>query len=120
MEPLPDENESTTWHLAPQERFKFARISGDTNGIHFCKPYAKLFGFKRDFAQPIRVIAKCIDALQELDTTGPQYLNFFLKGPVYYGNDLTMKFVKNTNNVRFDLYSENNERPCITGRLRRL
>jgi len=35
--------------LAGQDRFKFARISGDSNGIHYGSFYARMMGFKRGF-----------------------------------------------------------------------
>lgn len=53
------------WYFPAKDRFRFARISGDSNGIHYGSFYARMMGFKRDFAQPIRFIAKCVSSLPQ-------------------------------------------------------
>lgn len=115
IEPLDDAALIHSWYLKAEDRFRFARISGDTNGIHYVKLYAKSFGFQRDFAQPIRVAAKCVDSLS-LDTIQyPVKLDFFLKGPVYYENTLELKGKSTGDACRFDLFCGTNTRPCISG-----
>jgi hypothetical protein len=103
------------WFLPAKDRFRFARISGDTNGIHYAAFYAKKLGFKRDFAQPIRVVARCVSALPVMRNSGPLRLDFFLKGQVYYQNNLVLKNVTTENADRFDLYCDGNHNPCISG-----
>ncbi len=105
------------WYLEAKNRFRFGRISGDTNGIHYGSFYARMFGFKRDFAQPIRIITKCISELPGQIADKPAELIFFLKGPVYYENMLTLKNQASGNINRFDLFCRGNDRPCISGRL---
>ncbi len=109
--------EIDTWYLKAEDSFRFARISGDTNGIHYGKWCAKSFGFKRDFAQPIRIAAKCVDSIKIKKMTFPAKLEFFLKGPVYYDNELVMKSTHEVDAHRFDLYCGTNVRPCIIGSL---
>lgn len=117
IQPIENVEKIESWYLKAKDRFRFARISGDTNGIHYGKLYAKSFGFKRDFAQPIRIAAKCVDSMGIQNQTYPARFDFFLKGPVYYENELVMKSCHNRNSHQFDLYCGANERPCITGRL---
>ena len=125
------------WYFPAKDRFRFARISGDSNGIHYGSFYARMMGFKRDFAQPIRVIAKCVSSLpprtsgikgwlEEVvaycfeplpaaETTGPMRLDFYLKGPVYYESTLTLKNIRTKSGNRFDLYCSGNDKPVICG-----
>ncbi len=108
------------WFLPAKNRLGFARIMGDSNGIHYSKGYARKFGFKRDFAQPVLVSSKCIESLPEISDDGPLKLDLFFKGPVYYDSELTLKNKFEENSNRFDLYCEGNERPCICGKLERI
>ncbi|OHD63345.1 MAG: hypothetical protein A2176_00095 [Spirochaetes bacterium RBG_13_51_14] len=108
------------WFLPAKDRFRFARVSGDTNGIHYGSFYARLFGFKRDFAQPIRVVAQCVSHLPGDSAEIPARLDFFLKGPVYYESTLRLTNVRNGNKNRFDLYCEGNDKACISGELRNI
>lgn len=105
------------WHFPAKNRFRFARVSGDTNGIHYGSFYARMMGFERDFAQPIRVVAECVSSLPALVSQGPCRLDFHLKGQVYYERVLTLKNIQTKNCNRFDLYCSGNERPCICGSL---
>ncbi len=105
------------WFLPAKDRFRFARISGDTNGIHYGSLYARMLGFERDFAQPIRVVTQCVSSLPPLQTEKPVKLDFLLKGPVYYEHTLVLRNLSMKNYHRFDLYCEGNDRPCICGRV---
>jgi hypothetical protein len=105
------------WFLPAQDRFRFARISGDTNGIHYGAWYARMLGYKRDFAQPIRVVAQCVSFLPLLHRGRPIKLDFFLKGPVYYESMLVLRSCTMGDFQRFDLYCRGNDKPCICGRL---
>ncbi len=117
LESLSDAPVIKSWFFNGENRFKFARISGDTNGIHYGGWYAKKFGFERDFAQPIRVMAKCIDNLPEIKNDYPHNFMVFMKGPVYYNKNLSLKYKMNNSDHYFDLYCEGNHRPCICGKI---
>lgn len=108
------------WYLPAENGFRFAGVMGDSNGIHYSKRYARLLGFKRDFAQPVLVASKVIEYLPEFSEIDPLKLDLFFKGPVYYNSTLTLKYVTKENSRRFDLYYEGNERPCICGELEKL
>jgi hypothetical protein len=118
LAPIADARAIKEWYLPAKDRFRFARISGDTNGIHYGTRYARMQGFKRDFAQPIRIVAECVSSLPGVEMGKPLLLDFFLKGPVYYESTLVLKHKKMKNSDRFDLYCKGNTKPCISGELR--
>lgn len=117
LEPADNPIVISQWFLEAKNRFKFGKISGDTNGIHYSPAYARMFGFKRDFSQPIRVTARCVSELTHQNADKPSELEFFLKGPVYYEKMLTLKNKNSDFSNRFDLFCEGNEKPCISGKL---
>lgn len=116
LESIPDAPVSAEWFLPQGKGFRFARIMGDSNGIHFSRWYARMLGFKRDFSQPVMVASQCLELLPIPKDQGPVHLDLFFKGPAYYENRLILKSVCNADTLRFDLYCEGNERPCICGK----
>lgn len=118
LAPLREYETVAAWRLEPRHRIRFARLSGDSNGIHIWSRYARLFGFTRDFAQPLRVVTRCVDLLPPLVTAAwPRRLEFHLKGPVYYGSNLTMRGAVMGEHYRFDLHREADSRPCVVGQM---
>ncbi|MFO7817780.1 MAG: hypothetical protein R6V39_08900 [Desulfovibrionales bacterium] len=101
------------WYLPAKERFRFARICGDSNGIHYSKWYARLLGFRRDFAQPLRIISKAIENLPLPKRESGMIIDIDYKGPVYYNHHIQLKYGKTENAEMFDVYCQNNPRPCI-------
>jgi hypothetical protein len=117
LDAIPEAPVIREWYFPAKDRFRFALVSGDTNGIHYGSFYARMMGFKRDFTQPIRVVAQCVSYLPVIDSRGPVRLDFHLKGPVYYESTLTLRNLQRNNSSRFDLYCSGNEKPCISGLL---
>ncbi len=117
FEQIPNADVFASWYFSAKDRFRFARVMGDSNGIHYSTKYAQLFGFKRDFAQPIRIASKCLDFMLDGTENLPHKIDLMFKGPVYYESELTMKSAIIDSNHRFDLYCQGNERPCICGNL---
>ncbi len=118
--PLVDGEIIAEWFQPAENRFRFTRLMGDSNGIHYNSRYAKALGFKRDFSQPIRPASKALDQLPMLPGIGPLQLDLHFKGPAYYNNRLIQKNFSTSSSHRFDLYCGDEERPCITGKLERL
>jgi hypothetical protein len=108
------------WLLPAKNGFRFAKVMGDSNAIHFSKRYAKKLGFKRDFAQPVLVSSKVVEDLPEISGDGPLKLDLFFKGQLYYNSELTLKNVSENRSRRFDIYCQGNDRPCISGKLERV
>ena len=114
-EPIPEARKIARWFLPGRNGFCFARISGDGNGIHYSKLYARLFGFERDFAQPFLILGKTVNQLMKPKNTNSVSLDVEFKGPVFYKRNVTIKSVKTNSRNRFDIYSQGNDRPCIKG-----
>ena len=102
----------SSWYLGDGIGFRFGLISGDTNGIHYSSRYARLFGFERDFAQPILVLTKCLDSLLTGDPPA-FHLTAFMKGPVYYQSNAYLKGTVGEDRKRFDVYCEDNPKPSL-------
>lgn len=117
LEPLERAETLASWRLEPRDRVRFAKLSGDSNGIHIWSWYARRFGFERDFAQPLRVVTRCVDLLPPIGAGWPRRLEFHLKGPVYYASNLTLRGAEHGDQYRFDLHREADARPCILGQL---
>lgn len=118
MEAIPDAPEIARWFLPAGLGFAFARLSGDGNPIHYWKPYARLFGFRRDFAQPLLVLAETLSRLETKHPSDQYTINIAFKGPVYYEDIVILKSMENQQGERFDICSEGNPRPCICGNMK--
>jgi len=117
LDPIESEKEEVTWHLGNNYKYRFSRILGDSNGIHYSSKYAKLVGFKQATAHPIRIAAKCINHFLKYLEDLPLSIDLMFKGPVYYNKELTMKTDTIDIKKRFDLYCQGNDRPSISGLL---
>lgn len=115
FEPIPDEKTIAEWFLHSGNGFRFARISGDGNGIHYSKLYARLFGFKRDFAQPFLILGTSLKYLCNNQKDGTRSLSVAFKGQFYYNKNITIKGAEIDGRNRFDLYVDGNDRPCMMG-----
>ncbi len=106
---------SETWYLRSENGFHYARLSGDSNGLHYSSRYAKMMGFKRDFIQPMFISETCLAHLGGKGDETLVDLDLHFKGQVYYGHNVKLNSVHKNGETRFDLYCEGNERPCICG-----
>lgn len=105
------------WYLEQGIGFRFAKISGDSNGIHYWDTYARMLGFRSAFAQPLVVVARSLETLQ---LRGMESLKIEqqLKGPVYYNNRIFVKGdFPSSDDGRFDIYCGENPKPCICCRI---
>ncbi|MFC1820909.1 hypothetical protein ACFLZG_07505 [Thermodesulfobacteriota bacterium] len=112
---IPDAEEIMRWYLPEGLGFRFVKITGDGNGIHYSKQYARLLGFERDFAQPFLVLGNSINRLLDSNKEDAISLDVALKGPLYYERDIIIKGILNNNANQFEIYNEGNERPCMVG-----
>lgn len=116
-EPIPNAKVIARWFLSGKNGFRFARVSGDGNGIHYSKLYARFLGFERDFAQPFLILGNTLDQLNPKPINAVS-LDVEFKGQLYYEREVTIKGVKAEGRHRFDIYSQGNNRPCIKGILK--
>jgi hypothetical protein len=116
LPPISEPKTLASWYLPDGIGFRFARISGDANGIHYSSSYARLHGFRRDFAQPLLILSKSLSCFSDFDPSGFRLLALF-KGPVYYKSNVSLKGVSSGEEIRFDIYCEDNPRPSLSCRL---
>ncbi|BCS96762.1 hypothetical protein DSLASN_23940 [Desulfoluna limicola] len=109
---------STSWFLPHGNGFRFARVCGDSNGIHFSHRYARMLGFEGAFAQPMLVMDKCLEKAGWRTMKEGFSSTIRLKGQLYYGRDLTLTYDDTAEGKFFDLFCEGNERPSISGVLK--
>lgn len=117
FQPIPDAAKIGRWPLPGGKGFRFARISGDGNPSHFAAFYARKLGFERDFAQPFLVLGNAVNRIAHDGQEASLSLDVSFKGPLYYERDVIMKGASHFGRHRFDLYSEGNPRPCMSGLL---
>ncbi len=113
--PMTDFEKTETWYLKPENGFRYSRLSGDSNGIHYSKTYAKMMGFKRDFVQPMFIAEKCLGRLNECRSDVIKSIDLHYKGQVYYDHNVTLKSLETDIGDRFDLFCDGNDKPCISG-----
>ena len=109
------------WRAPRGGGLEFGRLSGDLNPVHYFTPWAKALGFPRAFCHTQRVITDCLRRLPEataIDEKESLNLDVAFKGPVYYGNELTLRSAIVDGGRRFNLHCGSDERPAIAGHLR--
>ncbi len=105
------------WVAPVAARLRFGKLTGDYNGIHLSRWYARLFGFRGAFLHPQRVLGQCLARLPRPDGATPLRLDAWLKGPVYYGSELALRVAETLDAVTFALQVDRDERPAIVGRV---
>jgi hypothetical protein len=71
------------WRMPRDGGWRFGTLTGDYNGIHWSRWYARRFGFQTAFIHPQRVAGLCLARLQE-PSSESQTLDLWLRGPVAY------------------------------------
>lgn len=113
--PVPQGAPLVEWTPPAGARVRFAKLTGDYNGIHLADGYARLFGFRRAFHQTQRILGQALGHLPRETRPLPLTLQTWLKGPVYYGATVALR--ANEDRSEFALHVEGDERPAILGRL---
>lgn len=108
------------WFLEKGDGFRFARISGDSNGIHYWDSYARMLGFRMSFAQPVLVLGRSNPMIPLTDMDAFTFEQR-LKGPVYYNSRVIVKGGSNSDDEgRYDIFCDDNPKPCICCNIRRM
>lgn len=104
------------WRMTRGVGWRFGRLTGDYNGIHWWGAYARRLGFRGAFQHPQLSLGQ---SLARLPAPGPgtvQRLDAWLKGPVYYDADVSLRTAAEVDGVTFALIPDREERPAIVGR----
>ncbi|MDH4248247.1 MAG: hypothetical protein OEW39_10560 [Deltaproteobacteria bacterium] len=116
--PLPPEALVERWRLPVGGGLRFGRLTGDFNGVHWWRLYARLLGSPFTFFHMQRVLGFCLARLPELPPGQPQRLDAWLKGPLPYGRDVGLYAAPNAEDGRFALRLEGDPRAAVVGWLR--
>jgi acyl dehydratase len=96
----------------------FARLTGDYNGIHQWRWYARRFGFPAAFLHPQRVAGMCLAKLHGPDSDA-QTLDLWIKGPLFYGANVLLQAAHGEDGLRFGLSLDGDPRAALAGNWRR-
>ncbi len=117
--PVFDGEEIARWRAAGGSGWRFGRLTGDFNGIHLSSSYARVFGFRRAFHHPQRVLGQCLAHLSAIGAaTADHSLDVWLRGQVYYDSMVALRAANKSDGVVFGLYPEEQTRPAIIARWR--
>lgn len=109
--------ETAVWTMNERVGRKAGELTGDYNGIHTWDRYARRFGFRGAFHHPQVVIGQALARLGE-HSAAPGSLETWLKGPVYYGEHVTLRAEEFQGERVFAVLPASDPRPAIVGRLR--
>jgi len=104
------------WTTPVRGGLEFARFTGDYNGIHLFRPYARLLGFPRPFHHAQAVLGQSLARLTAPAAPYPHRLDAWLKGPVYYGSEVELRAATEPEGSAFALVPLRDGRPAIVGR----
>lgn len=93
-------------------------LTGDFNGLHLFRPYARLFGYREAFAHPPLTLGLCLAALAPVGAL-PFRLETWIRGPIPYGRDLLLRHEESAEHQLFQLSVAGENRPALVGRLLR-
>jgi len=107
------------WHMPSGVGMRFARLTGDYNGIHWWPAYARRLGFSRALHHPQLVLGQCLARLPAQALADGQRLQTWLKGPVYYDADVSLFASFDEGATTFSVSVDGDQRPAIIGKLTR-
>lgn len=111
------------WEAPARGGTRFGALTGDYNGIHLSRWYARLFGFRAAFLHSQRVLGQCLARLPRLAAGPPVRLDAWLKGPVFYGAEVALSAgasegqTESGGQTTFALRVAGDPRPAIVGRV---
>ena len=118
---LPEVGEAAktdNWPVPKDMGWRYAKITGDFNPIHVSRLLARFMGFQRDLIHGMWSAARCVGHTPEVAPAYPVQLDLVFKGPVYMESTATMKATGQDDGTLFELYCDDNPRPCIRGQVK--
>ena len=108
---------AASWNVGDGHRWRYAGLTGDYNGLHQWDRYARRMGFPAAFPHPQRVLGQCLARLPDAGPA-PLALDLWIKGPVFFGRDVTMHHRPAAVARRdFGLWLAGESRPALVGTL---
>jgi len=102
------------FRMPPGGGWAFGSLTGDYNGIHCWPWYARRFGFRAAFLHPQRVAGLCMARLAG-PRTEAQTLELWLKGPVFYCEEVALSTTAREGAVQFGLALAGDSRMALLG-----
>ncbi len=102
------------WRMPAGGGLRFGALTGDYNGIHWSRWYARRFGFQSAFIHPQRVAGLCLARLQD-PSSAAQTLDLWLRGPVPYGASVELAAGIGHDGLRFALSLAGDRRRALVG-----
>ncbi len=111
--------ETAAWNVGDGHRWRYAGLTGDYNGLHQWDWYARQMGFPAAFPHPQRVLGQCLARLPD-PGPAPLELDLWIRGPVFFGRDVTMRHDSQPGSGArdFGLWLDGESRPALLGTLR--
>ncbi len=116
-EPKVSPGNTAEWHMLDGGGLRYGGLSGDYNPLHLWGWYARKHGYLRAFSHPQRVLGQCLAKLPQPASALPLQLEAWLKGPVFYGEPVSMHMEALSDGTAFALHVNGDHRPAIVGRL---
>jgi hypothetical protein len=104
------------WPMPGGGGLRFARLTGDYNGIHLWNAYARLFGFPKAFFHPLRVVAQALGHARVLPAC-PWGLDVWLKGPVLHDSQVELRERDDPRGTVLALFAAHDARPAIVAQV---
>jgi len=102
------------WRMPNGGAWRFGALTGDYNGIHWSRWYARRFGFHSAFIHPQRVAGLCLTRLQGPPSEA-QTLELWLRGPVAYGASVELAAGIGHDGLQFALSLAGDRRRALIG-----
>jgi hypothetical protein len=93
-------------------------LTGDFNGLHLFRPYARLFGYRDAFAHPPLTLGLSLARLAPAGSL-PFSLETWIRGPIHYRRELLLRHQESGHQLLFQLSMAGENRPGLVGRLLR-
>lgn len=102
------------WQTRTGGGWRFGRLTGDYNPLHWWNGYARRLGFSAAFHHPQCVIGQALARLPA-PAGDARRIDLWLKGPIPYGSTVTLRVEVEPDGVRFALSTAGETRAGIIG-----
>lgn len=106
--------EVASFRMPARGGWSFGGLTGDFNGVHLWRGYARRFGFDDAFLHPQNAVGRCLARLSA-PTSAAQRLDLWIKGPVFYRAEVVLSAVRRGDATDFGLSVADDPRFALAG-----
>jgi len=103
------------WQIPINIGWKYAKVSGDYNMIHYSSLLAKSFGFPRSIAHGWYVVGKAVLDMERRAKMSSKYIYALFKKPVLTNSKVHVQFKVSDDENHFRVLSGNGEKLLVEG-----